>query len=674
MAREKMEINMRKELAADETAAGRLWHEKGHEKTGHCRQGAYPVRGGGVFFRIWAPRCRKVSVKIIQPGENFSVFPMELVPPAGPVSDEGFFELLVPEAGAGTKYFYLLDGLLERPDPASRHQAEGVHGPSLVTDPQGYKWEDGGWKSPPIGQYIIYELHTGTFTREGTFLAAAERVPYLKELGVTAVEIMPVAQFPGGRNWGYDGAYPYAPQNSYGGPEGLKRLVDALHRAGIAVILDVVYNHFGPEGSYFADYGPYFTENYRTPWGSAINYDGPSSGPVREFFIENALYWGREFHMDALRLDAVHGIFDSSPTHIIKEMRQRMNGLAAEEGRPFYMFIESDRNDTRFIRPTLLGGCGADAHWNEDFHHALHVVLTGEKDGYYMDFSGPKDLLKAWAEGFVYTGQHSAYRGRNQGSPSRDLPTDSFVAFIQNHDQVGNRPLGDRLGSILPPEKLMLGAALVLLGPYVPLLFMGEEYGEKAPFQYFVSHADRELVHAVREGRRCEFSAFRWGDKVPPDPQAEETFLASKVNPGLVHEMPHEMVFDFYKKLIALRKEFLPALSSPEREGMSVSLQNSVLVITRQFIAWQVTGDERVTECKRTGGNGQAAEYGGLFAAFNLSGRQSSAVTPALSGLDGGDSGAWFPLLGTGPDGNGLVGLGPYETVLLMEKKALPIG
>ncbi len=641
-------------MAEHEAGAGARHETAGRKK--QKTQGAHCVPGG-VLFRLWAPRCREVSVKVMRgkEGDFFqpSVFPMGPSPSAGQGGQDGFFEAFVPGAGAGTRYVYQLDGRLERPDPASRHQPEGVHGPSQVTNPQSYVWRDGQWKNPPLRQYIIYELHVGTFTREGTFLAAAERIPHLKELGVTAVEIMPVAQFPGERNWGYDGSYPYAPQNSYGGPEGLKRLVDAMHQAGIAVILDVVYNHFGPEGSYFADFGPYLTDSYKTPWGAAINYDGPSSGPVREFFIENALYWGREFHMDALRLDAVHGIFDFSPRHIMEEMKLRMEDFFSAAGRPFYLCIESDRNDARFIRPRPLGGYGADAHWNEDFHHALHVALTGEKDGYYMDFSGPADLSSSCAQGFVYTGQHSPFRGRDQGSPSVDVPPDKFIVFLQNHDQVGNRFLGDRLGSALPPEKLMLGAAVVLLGPYVPLLFMGEEYGEKAPFRYFVSHGDRELVQAVREGRRREFSAFRWAGEAP-DPQSEETFQASKIDPGLAGGAPYSGIFAFYKRLIALRKEFLSVLSPPDRAGMSASLQKNVLAITR--LAKKREYDEGA----------------GLFAAFNLSGQPAAAVPPGLPADAGAAS--WEPLLGPGPGSDGLVHLGPYETVLLKGKKALPIG
>ena len=619
-----------------------------HEKTraGQKQKKDYPIQGahpqpGGVLFRLWAPNCGGVNVKMIRPGGDFSLFPMERAE-----ADGDLFETFVPGAGLGTRYLYILDGKLERPDPASRYQPEGVHGPSEVTDPMGYEWGDAGWKSPPLREYIIYELHVGTFTPEGTFLAAAEKAPYLKELGITAVELMPVAQFPGERNWGYDGAYPYAPQNSYGGPDGLKQLIDSLHRAGIAVVLDVVYNHFGPEGSYFADYGPYFTGNYKTPWGAAINYDGPLSGPVREFFLQNALYWGREFHMDALRLDAVHGIFDESPTHIIEELRRRMDALENLTGRPFYLFIESDRNDTRFIRPPLMGGYGADAHWNEDFHHALHVLLTGEQTGYYMDFSGQPDLLKSFEEGFVYTGQYSGYRKKYHGSLSWDIPADKFVAFSQNHDQVGNRLLGGRLGSLLPPEKLMLGAALVLLGPYIPLLFMGEEYGEKAPFMYFVSHGGRALVKAVREGRRKEFSAFRWEGDVP-DPQSVETFLISKINPEVRKKKDpgvHSELFNFYKKLISLRKE-VQALSAPERRSISASLQGNVLTVTRR------------------------SEGGYVFAGFNLSGSQAVAFPPGPVVQPGQAPGLWSALLGPTPGNDGRVSLGPYETVLLRTEK-----
>ncbi len=607
-----------------------------------CLQGAFAGREG-AFFRVWAPNCREVSLKIVQPGKGGSVLPMR---PAG----DGFFETGAAGLRPGARYFYLLDGEKQRPDPASRFQPEGVHGPSEVVDPAGHEWLDGGWKNLPIEEYIIYELHIGAFTPEGTFAAAGKRIPYLRELGVTAVEIMPVAQFPGGRNWGYDGAYPYAPHNSYGGPEGFKSLIDALHAAGIAVILDVVYNHLGPEGSYMADYGPYFTDTYKTPWGAAINYDGFFSDSVRRYFTGNALYWFREFHMDALRLDAVHGIFDSGPKHIIEELKEKTGALQRQLGRPLYLFMESDRNDTRFIRPGALGGFGVDAHWNEDFHHALHVVLTGERDGYYMDFSGAGDLLKSFAEGFVYTGQRSVYRGKRHGSPSADIPPGKFVSFSQNHDQVGNRLRGDRLSQSLPPEKLRLAAALVLLGPYIPLLFMGEEYGEKAPFMYFISHSDEGLIRAVREGRRREFAAFGWKGEVP-DPQGEGAFLGSRINPELRGEPAHAELFGFYKKLIRLRRE-IPVLRAYSREGVTVCLQEDILVMTRRF-------------------NDAPPGYGLLLAAFNLSGRAEEIALPAAGG-----TGGWRVLLGGAPGtiqgadagqeaDAGQVRLGPYETVLL---------
>ncbi len=563
-------------------------------------QGVFAGREG-VFFRVWAPNCREVSLKTVWPEK--AVLPMR---PAG----DGFFEVNAAGLKPGARYFYLLDGVKQRPDPASRFQPEGVHGPSEVVDPAGHKWLDGGlgWRNRPIGEYIIYELHIGAFTPEGTFGAAAKRIPYFKELGVTAVEIMPVAQFPGRRNWGYDGVCPYAPQNSYGGPEAFKFLIDALHGAGIAVILDVVYNHLGPEGSYLADYGPYFTDTYKTPWGAAINYDGFLSDNVRRYFTGNALYWFREFHMDALRLDAVHGIFDSGPKHIVEELSEKADALQRRMGKPLYLFMESDRNDTRFIRPRTLGGFGADAHWNEDFHHALHVTLTGERDGYYMDFSGAGDLLKSFAEGFVYTGQHSMYRRKMHGSPSADIPPDKFVAFSQNHDQVGNRFHGDRLSYSLPPEKLRLAAALVLLGPYIPLIFMGEEYGEKGPFMYFISHSDGRLVQAVREGRRREFHCFGWKGE-PPDPQSEETFFGSKINPEVRGQPPHAELFDFYRKLIRLRRE-IPALRAGSRQGMTVCLQQDILVVMRRL------------------DNGRLDE-GRLLAAFNLSGRPAMIALPA---------------------------------------------
>jgi maltooligosyltrehalose trehalohydrolase len=362
----------------------------------------------------------------------------------------------------------------------------------------------------------------GTFTPEGTFEAIIPHLDELRELGITAVELMPVAQFPGTRNWGYDGVYPFAVQNSYGGPEGLKRLVNACHGRGIAVVLDVVYNHLGPEGNYLWDFGPYFTDRYKTPWGSAINFDGPHSDPVRRLFIENALYWVTEFRMDGLRIDAVHGILDFSAYPFLEELASAVHEKAERLNRRVYVIAESDLNDTRVIRSRELGGYGLDAQWNDDFHHALHTLLTEDQTGYYQDFGRLGDLVKAFREGFVCSGQYSSYRRRRHGNSSRDIPAGCFVVFAQNHDQVGNRMRGERLSQLVCRERMKLAAGVVFLSPFIPLLFMGEEYGETAPFPYFISHSDADLVEAVRRGRREEFAAFGWSQE-PPDPQIPMT-------------------------------------------------------------------------------------------------------------------------------------------------------
>jgi maltooligosyltrehalose trehalohydrolase len=456
---------------------------------------------------------------------------------------------------------------MERPDPASRFQPQGVHGPSQVIDPF-FPWADQGWSGQRLHDYIIYELHVGTFTPEGTFEATTDRLDALKDLGVTAVEIMPVAQFPGERNWGYDGVYPFAVQNSYEGPEGFKRLVNACHRRELAVVLDVVYNHLGPEGNYLNHYGPYFTDHYRTPWGASLNFDGPHSDEVRRFFIENALYWIQEYHVDALRLDAVHAILDFSAQPFLEELAMVVHEQADRLNRRVYLIAESALNDTRIIRSRDLGGFGLDAQWNDDFHHALHTLLTGEKDGYYQDFGTLSHLQKAFREGFVYSGQYSLYRRCRHGNSSVQIPADHFVVFAQNHDQIGNRMLGERLSQLIPFEGLKLAAGTVLLSPFIALLFMGEEYGETAPFPYFTSHSDSDLVKAVRRGRREEFAPFEWqGD--PFDPQDEATFLRAKLNQDLVAHWHHRHLFDFHKELIRLRKE-LPIITNSDEEQMEV--------------------------------------------------------------------------------------------------------
>ncbi len=510
----------------------------------------------GVRFRVWAPIVSSISLRMI--GEPDDI-PMNLEP-------EGYFTAFQVNGRPGDRYHYVLDGDRVRPDPVSRSQPEGVHGASEVVDPGRFEWEDQDWKGIPLEEMIIYELHTGTFTQEGTFEAIIPHLDYLKnELGVTTIELMPVAQFPGERNWGYDGTYLYAPQNSYGGPLGLKSLINTCHQKGLAVILDVVYNHLGPEGNYLADYGPYFTDRYKTPWGSAINYDGPESDEVRKFIVNNALYWVTEYHLDGLRIDAIHGIFDFSARHILHDIQKAVHQQAKRLGRPMVVIAESDLNDVRVIHPPERGGYGLDAQWNDDFHHCLHTLLTGERRGYYQDFGDVHQLAKSLREGFVYTGQYSTYRKRRHGSSSKHLLPTKFIIFSQNHDQVGNRMRGDRLSTLVRFETLKLAAGMVLLSPNIPLLFMGEEYGEEAPFQYFVNHSDPALIEAVRKGRKEEFASFQWDGEIP-DPQDVNTFLRSKINLDLQHHEKHQTLFELYKTLIQIRKE-IPLRSRFNKKG-----------------------------------------------------------------------------------------------------------
>ncbi len=508
---------------------------------------------------VWAPKVASISLRV--GGESRDI----LMKP----DRNGYFTTFVTGLGPGRRYYYLLNGNQTRPDPVSRSQPEGVHGPSEVIDPEEFKWDDHAWKGIPLEGMIIYEIHTGTFTQEGTFEAIIPFFNYLKnELGVTAIELMPVAQFPGERNWGYDGTYLYAPQHSYGGPKGLKSLINACHLKGLAVILDVVYNHLGPEGNYLVDYGPYFTERYKTPWGPAINFDGPESDDVRNFVIDNALYWVTEYHVDGLRIDAIHGIFDFSPRHILLDISEAVHRQSRNLGRPVFVFAESDLNDVRVIHTPKKGGYGLDAQWNDDFHHSLHTLLTNERNGYYQDFGDIHQLAKALREGFVYSGQYSSFRKRRHGSSSKFLSSGKFVVFSQNHDQVGNRMRGDRLSTLVSFEALKLAAGMVLLSPNIPLLFMGEEYGEDAPFQYFVSHSEQELIEAVRRGRKDEFAGFGWGDELP-DPQDEATFFRSKIQLEKHKNGKHSILFELYRTLIRLRKEF-SSLSHLDNADMKV--------------------------------------------------------------------------------------------------------
>jgi maltooligosyltrehalose trehalohydrolase len=465
------------------------------------------------------------------------------------------FEAFVLGAKPGDRYSFVLDGNRERPDPASRSQPEGVHGASEIVDPEAFHWSDQQWKGIDLAGYLLYELHTGTFTPQGTFDGVVEKLPYLQELGITAVELMPVAEFPGSRNWGYDGVDLYAPHSAYGGPFGLKRLVDACHRAGIAVVLDVVYNHLGPEGNYLAEFGPYFTDRYRTPWGQAINFDGPGSDGVRSFIIENAVYWLTEYHVDALRLDAIHGIFDFGAVHVLSALRDRFHQRADELGRKAWIIAESDLNDVRVIRPHARGGYALDAQWHDEFHHALFTLLTGSQVGFLGDFGRIEQLQKSITDGFVYDGAYSAYRRRHFGSSSRAEPGYRLVSFIQNHDQVGNTAGGRRWTDVTALDQHKLAVALLLCAPSLPMLFMGEEFAETAPFFYFTSHGDPALAAAVTEGRRHEHSVLETAAAFP-DPQAARTFEQSRITWSLLEEASHRDMLLFYQELIALRKKW----------------------------------------------------------------------------------------------------------------------
>jgi maltooligosyltrehalose trehalohydrolase len=467
----------------------------------------------------------------------------------------GYFSAVVDKVEPGARYWYRLDGGDARPDPTSRLQPDGVHAASQVVDPTTFQWTDESWKGVALRDTVFYELHVGTYTREGTLTALIPHLDRLAELGVTTIELMPLSQFPGVRNWGYDGVFPFALQNSYGTLGDLQRFVDAAHAKNLAVCLDVVYNHLGPEGNYLGEYGPYFTDFYHTPWGSALNFDGRQSDHVRHFFIESALYWLEHFHIDALRLDAVHSIYDASANPFLAELSNRVGDLSRRVGRQIILIAESDLNDARMVLPTgpEADGLGMDGQWSDDFHHSLHTLLTGESAGYYGDFGTVNHLAKTISNGWYYDGIYAPHRERRHGNSPRKLAPEQFVVCIQNHDQVGNRALGDRIGKLTDFEGVKLAAGVTILSPFTPMLFMGEEYGEKAPFQYFVSHSDPGLVEAVRKGRQAEFSHFGWKGEVP-DPQSEATFERSRLNHSLAAQEPHRTMWLFYKELLEYRR------------------------------------------------------------------------------------------------------------------------
>jgi maltooligosyltrehalose trehalohydrolase len=495
--------------------------------------GARPLPEDGVELRVWAPNAEVVTARV-GAGEH------ALEPVA-----HGIWQARV-DARPGDDYAFVLDGGEELPDPASRAQPHGLRGRSRILDTAAFAWGDEAWGGVSAEDLVLYELHVGTFTREGTFDAAIADLPRLRTLGVTAIEVMPIAEFPGSRGWGYDGVYLSAAQSSYGGPEGFQRLVDAAHRTGLAVVLDVVYNHIGASGQKaFEAFGPYFTAKHETFWGGAINYDDAQSDPVREWVVQSAEGWVREFHVDGLRLDAIHAIYDEGARPLLAELAERVHAAGRTRHAPL-VIAESGLNDPRVIRPRDRGGFGHDAQWADDFHHALHVLLTGERDGYYVDFGSVADLAKAYGRPFVHDGSWSQFRGRRFGAPAGDRPPQQFVVFTQNHDQVGNRAFGDRLPAQLRP----LAAFCMLLSPFTPMLFMGEEYGEPAPFQFFTDHIDEEIAVATREGRRREFAAFASFAEDVPDPQDLQTFERSKLT-----RQEDPAVRELYARLLRLRAQ-----------------------------------------------------------------------------------------------------------------------
>ena len=505
---------------------------------------------------VWAPDHARVELAVGR--ERHSMLP----------DGAGWWRAAI-ELPPGTDYQFVLDGEGPLPDPRSPWQPTGVHGPSRTVDHAAFDWTDAGWRPPALADAIIYELHIGTFTLSGTFDAAIERLCDLAELEVTHLEIMPVAEFSGDRGWGYDGVDLYAPHHAYGGPDGLKRFVDAAHAAGLAVLLDVVYNHLGPEGNHLPRYGPYFTSKYATPWGDAVNFDDAGSHEVRRFVIDNALMWMRDYHLDGLRLDAVHAIHDQSAIHILEELAAATRELEVEVGRSKILIAESDLNDPRLVRPVADGGYGLDAVWADDVHHAFHVALTGEETGYYADFADADALARAVSDPFLYAGNYSEVRDRLHGRPAGDLPGSCFVVALQNHDQVGNRARGERLAHLVSPGRVRIGASLLLVLPYVPLLFAGAEWAASSPFQYFTSHAEPGLADAVRHGRREEFGAFHEVADVVPDPQDPATMERSRLDWEERDREPHAALLAWYRALLRLRRQ-TSELRDGDRSKVSV--------------------------------------------------------------------------------------------------------
>jgi maltooligosyltrehalose trehalohydrolase len=561
---------------------------------------------------VWAPIAESVELAI-----GMKRVPMERGP-------DGWWRTAQAVLSPESDYAFIVDGRGPFPDPRSPWQPQGVHGPSRHLDHSVFAWTDRHWQARPLSSAIVYELHLGTFTPEGTCDAAIARLPHLCDLGITHVQLMPVAAFEGDRGWGYDGVAPFAPHEAYGGPDGLKRLVNACHAHGLGVILDVVYNHLGPTGNYLSQYGPYFSDRHPTPWGQGVNFDGPASQEVRQYFLDNARMWLRDYHIDGLRLDAIHAIIDLSAVHFLEELAASVEEWSASLGRHFVLIAESDLNDPRVVQPWEIGGYGIDAQWSDDIHHALHVVLTGEQLGYYADFSSIEDLAVSLRRPYVYAGHHSTVRGRPHGRPPVGMTGHRFVAYLQNHDQIGNRALGERICHLVSHQRAMLGTALILLSPYVPMLFQGEEWSASSPFQYFVDfEREPELALAVSEGRRreCAFS-----DIEVPDPNARSTFERSRLNWEELALSMHREMFEWHQKLIQFRRSH-PSLTNGRLDQVHTRLD------TEQ--EWLVVDRDPVVIAANF--SGQRRQVPGVWSGYRaaLESRPGTAVEPDSVSLPG---------------------------------------
>jgi maltooligosyltrehalose trehalohydrolase len=509
-------------------------------------------------FKVWAPRAHTLAV--ILAGVSHPMRPAEC----------GWWTAEVEEAGPGTDYFFAVDAGTPVADPRSSYQPNGVNGASRIVDHSAFLWTDQGWQPGPLSTAIVYELHVGTFTPGGTFKSTIECLDHMVDLGITHIELMPVNEFSGSWGWGYDGVDLYAPYHHYGTPDELKELVNACHSRGLAVLLDVVYNHFGPVGNYLHRFAPYFTDAYKTPWGPAVNLDHAGSHEVRRFFAENALMWLRDYHFDGLRLDAIHALYDRSAIHFLEFLSAQAHALSKEVGRKLILIAESDLNDPRIVTSRGRYGLGMDAQWSDDFHHALHSVLTGERNGYYEDFGSLEHLAKALKRAFVYDGIYSRHRDRLHGRRAIDLSGHHFLAYAQTHDQIGNRAHGDRLSQLVSIGRQKIAAALVLTSPFVPMLFQGEEFGASTPFQYFTQHEDPVMSRSVSEGRSREFAAFGWDPECVPDPEDPASFHRSKLRWDEAAHEPHSSLMEWHKRLIALRRS-TPALTDGRMETVEVS-------------------------------------------------------------------------------------------------------